>query len=58
MRGRAALPGKGRGGLQAVLQLRELRGLSVRVRAVVALSCAVACFLFVCFGARQSFVSG
>ena len=52
VRGRAVLPGSGRGGLQTVLQQRELRGLSVRVRAVAAL---LRVFLSACFGARQSF---
>ena len=37
MRGRAALPGEGRDGLQAVLQQRELRGLSVCVHAAAAM---------------------
>jgi len=37
-----------------VLQQRELRGVSVRVRAVAAL---LRVFLSACFGARQSFVS-
>jgi len=37
VRGRAVLPGKGRGGLQAVLQQREQRGMGVRVRTVAAL---------------------
>ena len=37
MRGRAVLPGKGRGGLKAVLQQRELRVMGVRVRTVAAL---------------------
>ena len=56
MRGRAVLPGEGRGGLQAVLQKRELRGLSVRVRAVLAayfLSLRVLALV-----SRQSFVLG
>ena len=49
------LPGLGRGGLHAVLQQSELRGLSVHVRAVTAL---LRVFLCACFGARQSFVLG
>jgi len=37
VRCRAVLPGQGRGGLQALLQQRELRGMSLSVRAVAAL---------------------
>ena len=44
------------GGLHAVLQRRELRGMSVRVRAIC--RCALACFLSEYFGARQSLVLG
>ena len=53
MRGRAVLPGYGRGGLQAVLQLHKLHVLGARVRAVAAL---LRVLISWGFGARQSLV--
>ena len=63
VRGRAVLPatrlGAGcLGGLQAVLQQRKLRGMSVRARCRCAVAALLRVFLSACFGARQSFVSG